>query len=403
MLLQMAWRNLWRNPRRTVVVLTSISVGIAGCVLSMAINLGMVAGMVETAIRSGLGHIQVHAPGWDANPELEVRILDGGASIGRALDDIAEIDHWAPRLRAQGLVASSRASVGVAIAGVDPERERWISAAAESVLEGHWLGEPNRLVLGYKLAQRLDAEVGTKLVVSVQDLDGELTGRAFRVVGLLRSGSRDLDDGVAFIRLEDAQALLQMGDAVSEIAVVTPNRKYVAAIQRQLAERLGTGAEVRTWEQLEPILVYMVQSFDSMAWVVYAAVFIAMAFGIANVLLMAVFERTREIGMMRAIGMSQARVVGMVVLESSFVTAFGLVIGVVLGVLGVYLLRDGIDLSLWADSLDEYGIDPFIMPALRGRDLVAPVLIGGITAVLSSFWPALRAGRARPADALRRI
>jgi ABC-type lipoprotein release transport system permease subunit len=403
MLFRMAWRNLWRNPRRTAVVLTAISVGLAGCVLSMAINLSVMAGMIDTAIRSGLGHLQVHADGWDANPELEVRLLDGGTAISLALDDIPEIERWAPRLHAQGLVASARASVGVSIAGVDPEREAGVSVAANSIAEGTWLGQPKRLVLGYKLAARLDAGIGTKLVISAQDLTGELTGQAYRVAGIIRASSRELDDGIVFMRLEDAQSLFGMGEAISEIAIVTKDRERVAMIQQKLQAALASGPEVRTWEQLEPLLVYMVETFDSMAWIMYAAVFIAMAFGIANVLLMAVFERTREIGMMRAVGMSRARVVGMVVLESTLVTAIGLGFGVGFGLLGIWLLQDGIDISAWAGSLDDVGIESVLKPSMRGRDLIAPVLIGAITAILSSFWPALRAGMAKPADALRRI
>jgi ABC-type lipoprotein release transport system permease subunit len=402
-LLRMAWRNLWRNPRRTAVVLSAISVGIAGCVLAMAINLGMVAGMVDSAIRSGLGHMQVHASGWDKSPDLETRLLDGGMAVAKALDQVPEIESWAPRLRAQGLVASPRASVGVDIVGVDPQREPGVSVVESSIISGEWLGEPRRLVLGDKLAARLEADVGSKLVVSVQDLQGELTGRALRVAGLVQAGTREVDDGVVFLRLEEAQALLGMGQAISEIAIVTSDRKRVALIQQKLEAKLGAGPEVRTWEQLQPLLVYMIDSFDSMAWVMYAAVFIAMAFGIANVLLMAVFERMREIGMMRAVGMSRARVVGMVVLESTFVTALGLALGVALAICGVWLLSDGIDISRWADSVDAYGVESVLKPVLRARDFVAPVMIGAITAVLSSFWPALRAARAKPADALRQV
>jgi ABC-type lipoprotein release transport system permease subunit len=329
--------------------------------------------------------------------------LDGGAAISHALDDIPEVERWAPRLHAQGLIASARASVGVSIAGVDPEREAGVSVAADSIEEGEWLGQPKRLVLGYKLASRLDAGVGTKLVISAQDLTGELTGQAYRVAGIIRAGSRELDDGIVFMRLEDAQSLFGMGEAISEIAIVTKDRERVAMIQQKLQAALAAGPEVRTWEQLEPLLVYMIETFDSMAWIMYAAVFIAMAFGIANVLLMAVFERTREIGMMRAVGMSRVRVVRMVVLESTLVTTIGLGFGVGLGLVGIWLLQDGIDISAWAGSLDDYGIESVLKPSMRRRDLVAPVLIGAITAILSSFWPALRAGMAKPADALRRI
>ena len=403
MLLRMSWRNLWRNPRRTFVVLAAISVGIAGSIVSMSINYGMIASMVETAIRGGLGHIQVHAQGWESNPELKIRLTDGGARIAQALDRIPEIEHWAPRLRAHGLVASPRASVGVAIMGIDQERERHVSIAAESIFEGSWLSQPRQLVLGDKLAKRLQTGIGKKLVVSVQDVDGELTGQSFRVVGLIHSGSRDLDDGTIFVGIEEAQLLFGLGKSISEIVVVTSDRDRVTSIQQKLAALLGTGPEVRTWEQLEPVLVYMVNTFDQMAWVLYAAVFIAMAFGIANVLLMAVFERTREIGMMRAVGMSRASVVGMVVLESSFVTLLGLLLGLLLAGFGVWLMRDGLDISDYAGSLDSYGIAPTLTPTFRAEDLAPPIVIGAITAVLSSLWPALRASRAKPADALRQI
>ena len=397
----MAWRNIWRNPRRTLVVLSAISVGIAGCIVAMAINLGMVAGMVDTAIRGGLAHLQIHNAGWDENPELDIRLLDGGKSIAQALEGIPEVAHWAPRLRADGLAASPQASVGVAIAGVDPVREADVSIAADSISAGRWLGPPRRIVLGHKLARRLDVDVDSKIVLSVQDLAGELTGQAYRVGGVIRSGSRDLDDGVVFMRLEDAQDLVGLGVAISEIALVTFDRNLVDRIQEKLQATLGAETEVRTWAQLEPLLVYMVDSFDSMAWIIYAAVFIAMSFGIANVLLMAVFERTREIGMMRAVGMSRSRVVGMVVLESAFVTLLGLTLGVLLALLGVWLLGDGIDISRWAGSVDEYGIETLLKPALRLRDLVTPICVGAVTAVVSSLWPAIRAGRAKPADALR--
>jgi ABC-type lipoprotein release transport system permease subunit len=403
MLLRMAWRNLWRNPRRTIVVLSAISIGIAGCIVAMAINLGMVAGMVDTAIRGGLAHLQIHSAGWDENPELEVRLMDGGAEIAKALDATPEIQYWAPRLRAEGLAASPRASVGVSITGVDPIREAGVSIAADSISEGQWLGERGRVVLGHKLARRLNAEVGSKIVLSVQDLAGELTGQAFRVSGLIRSGSRELDDGVVFMRLPEAQALVRMGESITEIAIVTSDRTLVNQIQARLRAALGSGPEIRTWEQLEPLLVYMIASMDSMAWVLYAAVFIAMAFGIANVLLMAVFERTREIGMMRAVGMSRARVVSLVVIESTFVTMLGLLLGVGLALAAIWLIGDGIDISSFAGSIDEYGIETVLRPSMRSRDLATPIVIGAITAVISSLWPALRAGRAKPADALRHV
>ena len=203
MLLRMAWRNLWRNPRRTFVVLGALSIGIAGCVLSMAINLGMVKGMVDTAIRGGLGHLQVHASGWDADPQLEVRLADGGVAVEAAFDGVQEIEHWAPRLRAQGLVASARASVGVSIAGVDPEREGSVTTLPGRVREGRFLSVDGRreIVLGGRLAKILSAEVGDEVLLYSVAYSMETAYELFRVVGVMRLPELEMDRSLAVISL----------------------------------------------------------------------------------------------------------------------------------------------------------------------------------------------------------
>ena len=163
----------------------------------------------------------------------------------------------------------------------------------------------------------------------------------------------------------------------------------------------GEAAEVRTWQQLQPLLVYMVSSFDSMAWFLYAAVFVAMAFGIANVLLMAVHERTREIGMLRAMGMQRRQVIALVVLESLMVVAVGMALGTGVALGGVWWLQDGIDLSGYSEGLESVGASARLAPVLRARDLVAPSILAAGIGVLASLWPAVRAARHLPADALR--
>ncbi|MCH2171718.1 FtsX-like permease family protein [Myxococcota bacterium] len=403
MLVRMAWRNILRNPRRTLVVTTAIAVGIAGCVLAMAVNIGMVTDMIHTTISNGLGHLQVHGPGWDERPELEVRIEGGREALAPELESLSGVQAWSTRVRSDGLVASPRASVGVAVIGVDPEREARVSEWSTSVVQGNWLEEPRQLVVGTELARRLQADLGSKVVVSVQDLQGNLTGRAYRLGGLLESDLGAIDDATVFMHIRDAQGLFEMGSSISEGVVTVIDDREIPAVQSELEARLGEAFEVRSWEQLEPVLVYMIEAFDSVAWVLYAAVYIAMSFGIANVLMMAVFERTREIGMMRAMGMGRVRVMGLILMEGVFVTGLGLLAGIGLALLGVWALRDGIDISAFAGSLDDYAIGTRLTPVLRWSDLWDPVIIGAITAVLSGIWPAWRASRAQPADALRHV
>jgi ABC-type lipoprotein release transport system permease subunit len=401
---RIAWRNVWRNGRRTAVVVAAIAVGIAGVVLSMAIQFGMVFQMVETAIATDLGHLQIHAPGFEDDPGLDYRLPDGGRAGADALSDHPEVAAWSPRIRASGLIMSPRSSAGIQLIAIEPGREAEITVVAESVTDGVYLdGEARRVLVGEALAERLHVKVGSKVVVSATDAKGDLAGEAFRVAGLYRTASLEMDRTTVFVRLAEAQKLLALGDAVSELVVRARDRKQAGALAAELEGKLGSEAEVRTWRQLAPLLVYFVDIFDQMAWIVYAAVFIAMAFGIANVLLMAVFERTREIGVMRSIGMNGQRVVALVTLESLSLVVVGVVAGFALTGLGLFLLRDGIDLSRWAQGLNAMGIGTTITPVVRSGDLVAPVVVATITALLAGLWPALRASRSQPADALRHV
>jgi ABC-type lipoprotein release transport system permease subunit len=404
LILRLAWRNLGRNPRRTGIVLTAVAVGIAGVVLSMAINNGLVLQMVETAIATELGHLQVHAAGFDENPMLRLRLVDGGRAAGEALESLSGVKAWTPRVRSEGLVSSARANVGVRVVGIEPGRESAVSNLAESIVEGAFLdGASRRILIGEKLARRLDVTVGSKVVLSVQDLRGDLTGEAFRVAGLFRTASAELDRGTVYLRLEESQKLLRLGQSVSELIVIADTRGQIRDIQQGLRTRLGDELEVQTWEELRPLLVQMVEIFDRTAWYVYSAVFVAMVFGIANVLLMSVFERMREIGILMAVGLRPGRLVGLITAESMLLTFLGLAIGYGAAVACVLALHDGIDMSLWAEGLTAVGAGTRIVPVIRANDVVVPVAVAWVTALVASLWPALRAARLRPAEAVRRV
>jgi ABC-type lipoprotein release transport system permease subunit len=404
--LRLAWRNVWRNPWRTVIVLTAVTVGIAGVVLSMAINNGLVRQMVENAIATEVGHLQVHARGFDRNPVVRVRLTNGGQAGVEVLQSLPNVRAWAPRVTSEGLIFSPRASVGVRVVGIDPAKEATVSILARSIVDGTYLdtgGAAKRILIGETLAHRLHVGVGDKVVVSVQDLSGDLTGEAFRVTGLFRTPSLEFDRGTVFMRLAQSQQLFGLGDAISEIVVIARERSQIAEIRDVLTRRLGGAAEVKTWEELRPMLLQTVEIFDSVGWYVYAAIFVAMVFGIANVLLMAVFERIREIGILTAIGMRPRRLLAMILAESVILTAVGLGLGYGVAVAAVAALHNGIDLSFWASGLTAVGIGTRIVPIIRSYDVVIPIGIAMLTAVSASLWPALRAARLRPAEAVRYV
>jgi ABC-type lipoprotein release transport system permease subunit len=401
LVLRLAWRNVWRQPRRSAVVVAAVAVGIAGVLVSMAINYGMMLQMVETAISTELGHLQIHAEGFDENPALETRLREGARAQTALLERTPGVRAFARRVRGEGLLTSPRASAGVRIVGVEPAREAEVSRVARSVTAGSYLGGAHRRVLlGERLASRLEVSVGDKVVLSVQDLAGDLTGEALRVGGLFRTPSAELDRSTVFLRLEESQALLGLGVGVSEVVVVAEEDSQIPAIRSRLLAADG-GVEVRSWKELRPVLDYLVRAFDQQAVYVYLAVFVAMAFGIANVLLMAVYERVREIGVLMSVGMARRRVVAMIVAESMIITLCGLAIGFAVALAGTFALRDGIDLSRWSEGLAFFGVGARVVPILRSEDFVNPAWVAVATAAIASAWPAWRAARLRPARAVR--
>jgi ABC-type lipoprotein release transport system permease subunit len=399
----MAWRNVWRNPRRTAIVVTAVAVGISGALLAMAVNYGMAVQMVETAIRTELGHVQIHAVGYDANPELKVRIGDGGRELEKILAATPGVLAYARRVRGDGLVSSTRASVGVRIVGVEPEREAAVSTIARSITTGSYLGaEKRRVIIGERLAKRLHVGIGDKIVISATDLGGEIAGEGVRVGGLFKTPSAPLDSGTVFLPLADSQKLLSLEDAISEVVVVGRRNDRADELRAALGIAVANH-EVRSWKEIEPVLDFLVSLFDEMGLVLYGLVFVAMLFGIANVLLMAVYERVREIGILMAIGMSRKRVAASVVLESMIVTAIGLVVGYAITLAAMAGLGDGIDLSVFGEGLESLGVGQTIVPVLRASDFTIPTAVAAATAAVASGWPAYRATKFRPADAVRHV
>jgi len=398
--IRLAWRNVGRNPRRTGVVVTAVAVGLAGTLLSMAIFSGMMFQMVDNAIKTDLGHLQIHAQGFNKDPEIGLFLEDKGAPEIEAIQAEAGIQNWAPRIRGEGLVTSPSSSVGVRVIGVDPDAEAQVSMVSGSIVQGGYFDQKRRLVLGEGLARRLGTEVGDKIVLSVQDLAGDMNGTALRVGGIFRTPSAELDRSTVFLELAPAADLFGMGDGISEIVIVGHSRDAVLETQARLSAALPD-REIERWDELQPLLASILSVMDQMASGLYLIIFVAMSFGIANVLLMAIYERIREIGILLAVGLSRGRLVAMVICESILVTLLGLVAGFTLALLALFALSDGIDMSLWAESLASFGMGTRIFPVLTPADFTIPTTVALLTALIASAWPALRAVRLRPAEAVR--
>ncbi len=410
-LFRIAWRHLVRSWRRSLVVVTAVAVGLAGSLVLVAWTGGLVRQMTDNAVHARLAHLAIQAPGYRASPDPARSLPATGAASASAL--LAVLDrqqgvHAAPRLVVEGLAQSARRSSRAVITGVEPGRERDVSVVAGAIVAGQYFEEPEAsrglpaVVIGREMADRLRVDVGDKMVLRVP---GEAGLGAFRVRGIYRTPSAGFDRVSAFVRLGDAQRLVEVGMRATEVAVRLDDPTRVAAFQSEARALLaGRDVEILSWQEREPRLAALLGMIADTSWVFYGLIFVAAASGIANALLMAVYERIRELGIMRSLGLRAWRVVALVVIESALLTLGGTAVGLGGGGLAVLWLGEvGVDLSVFSDALAELGVGTRLYPSVSGADLAIPLSLATATALLAAIWPALKAVRLRPAEALRHV
>lgn len=403
LLLTLAWRNLWRHRGRTAAILFALALGIWSMVGLAALSRGSLEGQLQKAIANLTGHIQIHARGYRDDPAIEFRMPAPDAALAGALSDPA-IRAWAARVRVPAVIASERESAGVVLVGIEPQREQGLSFIATAVTDGRYLESPEDtgLLLGRKLADRLETALGRRVVLMSQDVNNQVGDRGFRVVGIFDAEPEAIETGFVFIGRATAQQMLGMGDAISEIGVRGEDRNRLAVPLGAL-RAAAPGMDVEPWTVVEPLLTLTEEIVNVILVIWYAIVFAAMSFGLVNTLLMAVFERTREFGLFQALGMPPRHILGQVLVESLILLAIALVIGNLGALATVHALRDGLDLSAFAQGMEYFGVSPIIYPALSAGDLtIANTLVAGL-GLLASLYPAWRAARHVPIEALTRV
>lgn len=403
---QLAWRNVWRHPRRTAVIGAAVFIGVWAMVFVGAFIKGMENDMIASNLAALTGHIQIHAPGYLADPAVGQSMTDPAALAAALKKALPPGARWAWRVRIDAVASNARHMGGLTLVGVQPTKEARVSFVKPDLIQGGFLvpKDDRGIIIGAALLDEYEAKVGHKIILTGQATDGELVARAFHIIGLYRAPLQAIEKQFGFVSLDAAQRMLKLGSAVSEVSIVLPDRNDSAAAAEELRRLLPEDKySVKTWVELKPVLQAYLLIFQSFTMVWYLVMFAAMAFGVVNTVLMAVYERMKEFGLLKALGMKPGRMIRGVLAEAFILLLLGSAAGNLAGWLTVApLAKSGVNLSALAAGAEYIGVSRIIHPALDPVNLILANLVVFVLGLAVSLYPAVKAARFTAVKALTR-
>ncbi|MGD8914460.1 MAG: ABC transporter permease [Candidatus Thiodiazotropha sp.] len=402
--LQLASRNLLRNRRRTLITLLTMIFGIATLTLLSALNDGWLSQMKTNFILSYTGHLQIHAKGFEASQNLNDRIQEP-EEVSKLMQSYPEIVGWTQRIRTSGLASVGGSSAGVQVMAADPEQETWVTSMDQRVTEGVWLrpGMSQDLILGHTIAQNLGANLGDRVMLMVQRLNGEMISDVFFLRGILETGAPQIDRSLALITLNSAQDWLQMGDSITDIVIRADKHDNTDTLYRLFAQQLSEQKyEIMRWQELDPMVKQWLEFSDAYGFVILLVVIILVLIEILNTMLISLHERQKELGLIVAIGTARSQLFFMLLFEAVMLIFIGAILGYMVGSLFVYsLAENGIDLTRFANAFEFFYMDPVIHPQLTQSSAIKILSATLIAALLAGIYPAWKATHLSVTQALR--
>lgn len=405
LLVKIAARGIGRNPQRTALTVAASAFGVGAFVFLIGFVDGYLVQLVENSTGYVTGEIQVQHPRFRTEMDPAHSLPEAEALLAR-LRGLPEVAAAAPRIQTMALANSAAQSQNLLLVGIEPAAERQVTFMHRAVRTGRMLqaGDDREIVLGDRLAEKLGLRLGEKVVVMAQAADGSVGSAAYRIAGLFDTGSDSFDASLGYVTLPAARNLLGMEARVSTIALRLKDRDALEPARAAVQARLdAAGAVAVTWRSLLPELDQMIEYVRVVLRLITGVVLSVVAIGVMNTLLMSVMERTRELGIMMALGTRPRAIVTLVLCESLVLTAAGLAAGLALGLpLVEYFALRGLDLSRYAEGLQSIpGLTGVIHPLFVPASLLVPLLLLLVLSLLAAFYPAWRAARLQPAAAIR--
>ena len=409
MLARLAWKNIWRNKTRSGIILGAIAIGLfAGTFLSAFIY-GWMLDAVAEDIDANLSYVQISDTAFAANNDIGAYFVKTGIAETLANSAVfresqGEVSF---RLILNGMLSSANNAVGITANGVIPEEERRVSTIGQTIPDslGAFLPDDvrNPIVISTKTAEKLKVRLRSKIVLSVQNAEGEMQTMAFRVCGIFKTSHSVFDEGQAFVRYDDIFPLTALPENAA-------HKAYIRVADIETCDKitpdlkaLFPGLSVQNWKELNPMFAMSLEYMGLYTTIIIGIFLFALAFGIINTMLMAVLERTREIGMLAAIGMNRSRIFRMIMLETLFLTLLGSIAGIVLAVAALIpSMHSGVDFTfLMGDSIEDFGFSSVVFPVIDLKMFVEIVVLVIVTGILSAIYPARKALKINTIEAIK--
>jgi len=405
MINSIAWKNIWRNKLRSLVVIFAVTFGILAGVFSAALMNGMVERRLRTAIEIETSNVQLHNPKYLENKDI-IYTVNNADSILQALRKMTEVKSAAKRMKITAMANTSTTGTGVIVFGVQPDEEKLVSSLYKKIPDS--LGtyfqttRINPIVLSERLAEKLKLRVKSKIVLTFQSTDGTLVNAAFKVTGIFKTNNSMFDEMNVFVRFSDLASLTNFDNRnAHEIAILLKDTEQSDAFASQV-RKMFPSLDVMTWKEIQPDLGMTVEFLTIMLYFFILIILLALGFGIVNTMLMVVLERVKELGMLMAVGMNKSRIFKMIMLETIYLSLIGGVLGMVFGIILISAFHTtGINLSMYGEGFSAIGYESVIYPSIGADYFFGTLAMVILTGIIASIYPARKALKLNPAEAVR--
>ena len=404
MILIIVWRNIWRKKTRSLIIIFAVMLGIWAGLFIVGVFTGMIQQQQEDSVKHFFSHIEAHNPGFLANNEVQYTIPEAGKALATIEND-PQIKAASMRNIVFGMAASPAAANGAKITGVIPAKESPLTNMGVFIKQGTYFAEnkKNSAVIGEKLAHKLNVRLHSKIILTFSNKEGDILSGAFRVSGIYKTSNQQFDGANVFVNAQDINALLGIDSGYHEIAVLLKDDRQLDTTESIIKSQLPS-LKVESWRELSPESALLSGMTDYILEILMGIMMLGLLFAIINTMLMTVMERTRELGMLMAIGMNKGRTFSMLMYETIILSFLGCPIGMALAwVTTSYFGKHGIDLSAFSKGLENFGFHTIIYPSLRNNSYLQVSIMVLITAILAAIYPGLKAIKLKPAEAIRHI